>query len=61
MREKHPSCPSCDTVLTAHYEPDDPEGMWYECAICGYRIPAEGFRSVETEDEQVHHRRAHAR
>ena len=60
MREKQPSCPHCETVLAAHYEPDDVEGMWYECPICGYRIPAANFRSVENEDEMAH-RRAHAR
>jgi len=60
VREKRPSCPNCETVLAAHYEPDDAEGMWYECSICGYRIPAADFRSVESEDELAH-RRAHAR
>jgi len=59
VREKRLCCPNCDTVLTAQYQPEDVEGMWYECALCGYRIPAADFRSVETEDEHAH-RRTHA-
>ena len=56
VREKQASCPNCDTVLTAHYEPDEAEGLWYECPICGLRVAAEGFRSVEAADEVLHRR-----
>lgn len=60
MREKQHCCPNCDTVLTLQYEPDEAEGVCYECAICGYRAPAEGLRDVTAEDEHAH-RRSHAR
>jgi len=59
VREKHPGCPNCDTVLTPQYEPDEAEGLWYECPICGYRVAADRFRSVAAEDRYLH-RRSHA-
>lgn len=54
MREKHACCPNCDTVLTLQYNPADAEGMWYECAICGYRVLAKDFRSLEAMDSAAH-------
>lgn len=56
MREKQPCCPNCEAVLGLQYDPNEEEGMWYECAICGHRIPAEEFRSVEAEDAHAHRR-----
>lgn len=58
MPEKQPCCPNCDTVLRRQYQPGEPERMWYECDLCGYRIPA-GLESAEAgEASQRRPRRA---
>ncbi len=50
MREKVHGCPNCDTAMVLHYDPDEADGKWYECSICGHRVDVEGFRSIEAED-----------
>lgn len=36
--------------MVLHYDPDEADGKWYECSICGHRVDVEGFRSIEAED-----------
>lgn len=41
MGEKALCCPNCETVMVLRVEPDEVEGLWYECTICGHRIRAD--------------------
>lgn len=50
MVRKAFSCPNCDTVMVLRVEPDEAEGLWYECTICGHRIRAD---TLQTEAEGV--------